>query len=399
MYNFLSKLVLFKLFFLLTFSNYAYSYGGPSVNDRNVRPVYTPKFQKGYNKKLPGKINLNNSGSKNSGYTKSTFSYSFKDVIKNGDNLGVKQIHTAGNGTNYYEINNKTPLNNGAEIFFRTGRFRYDLDHYSLSLGLEGHSNFFDIDYIMPLFENKKSKTKYGIGYYRGNFRVDKNRGGEKEEDTMVHKVNFMLKSSIEDSIFQKAKTNLRVIFSYGKVQLADDATNLSPSNDSAQVNGYFAKINPAFARREKINDKTSLILKFKGQHALNNLEGSEEFSLGGFYNVRTYPNNQGSGDSGYISTIEIERSIIKGMNIGLLYDYGKIWENHNSYSGNSNYSYDLSNGGAYINWKNFYRGFNLKAMYIDRLGARNPGERSDATDFDRSYHPQKFLFSLTKSF
>ena len=67
MYNFLSKLVLFKLFFLLTFSNYAYSYGGPSVNDRNVRPVYTPKFQKGSYKKLPGKINLNNSGSKNSG--------------------------------------------------------------------------------------------------------------------------------------------------------------------------------------------------------------------------------------------------------------------------------------------------------------------------------------------
>ena len=399
MKSYLTKFILLKLFLFLVFINYAHSYGGPSVNDRNVRPVYTPKFSKSGYKKLPGKINLNNSGSKNSGYTKSTISYSFNDVLKDGDYFGVKQIHTAGNGTNYYEINNKTPLDDGAKISFRTGRLRYDLDHYSLSLGLEGHSNFFDIDYIKPLFRNENLKTEYSIGYYRGNFRVDKNRGGEKEEDSMVHKVNFMLKSSLEDNIFHKAKTNLRIIFAYGKVQLADDATQLSPSNDDAQVNGYFAKINPAFSRREKINDKTSLILKFKGQHALNNLEGSEEFSLGGFYNVRTYPNNQASGDSGYISTLEVERVISKGVKIGLLYDYGKIWENHSSYSGNDNYSYDLSSGGAYINWRNIYKGFSLKAMYIDRLGARNPGARSDGTDFDRSQHPQKILLSLTKNF
>ena len=389
------KLLLFCLFFPI----FSFGYGGPTVNDRNVIPVYTPSFEKPNFNKAPGKLNINNSGSKNSGYTKSTLSYSFKDFLKPGDTFGLKQIHTGGNGTNYYEINNKTPLENGATVYFRTGRLRYDLDHYALSLGLEGHSNFIDVDYIKPILSEKNKSVKVGIGYFRSNFRVDKDRGGYKEEDTTIDKINFSLHSSTSDNLFKKAKTNFRVIYSIGRVNLADDALELSPTNDPAGVNGYFAKINPAFARREQITDGLDLILKFKGQYAFKNLEGTEEFTLGGFYNVRSYPNNEAGGDTGYITTLELEKKINQKIKVGLLYDYGKILENKKSYDGNNNYSYHLSTAGLYADIEDIIPGYNLKIMYIDRLRSNNPGARADETDYDRSYHPKKFLMNLTKEF
>ncbi|MEK9959752.1 MAG: hypothetical protein VW541_05000, partial [Pelagibacteraceae bacterium] len=82
-------LIIIKLlFFCLFFPIFSLGYGGPTVNDRNVIPVYTPSFDKPNFNKTPGKLNINNSGSKNSGYIKSTLNYSFNDVLKPGDTFG-----------------------------------------------------------------------------------------------------------------------------------------------------------------------------------------------------------------------------------------------------------------------------------------------------------------------
>ncbi len=366
-----------------------------AIDSNKVRLLITLKATKKNN----GNFTLNNSGSKNSGYLKGTGSYNFNNYLGHGETIGLKQVHTESNGTNYYEINSSKPFDtDGSKLKFRAARMRYKLDHYFEGRGYEGWSNFVDLNYEKPFIYEDKFNLNLGAGLWRSQFRVDERSGGLKGESTVIHKINFSAEGNVKDNLFKEATTNFRVVYGIGKVQLADDA-DFSPTNDEAGVRGYFSKINPAFARREKITENTDLIFKMKGQYAFQNLEGSEEFTLGGFFNVRSYPNNQAGGDSGYISTLELERTITKDLKVSMLYDYGRIWINHKRYSGSAgNNNYNLQNGGLILDW-NFLPGTNMKIMYIDRLGTINEGRRADGTDFDRSYHPQKFLFSISRNF
>lgn len=58
-------------------------------------------------------------------------------------------------------------------------------------------------------------------------------------------------------------------------------------------------------------------------------LDAAEEFSLGGLYNVRVYPNSEGGGadnaDSGFVINFELERILAKNVKAFAFYDFGKI--------------------------------------------------------------------------
>lgn len=484
------------LCFAIVYQNFAYSYGGPTVNDRNVIPVYTPKFYKPNLLKIPkdldlktailnnviikkegvtisetiinayawrtlskGKIidekelrqnikNINsisgirasafiqknqnnsfdiiielkntdpdkasirvdNSGSKTTHYVKATSALSYNNTFGLGETLGLKQVHTMANGTNYYEANGKFFLNDdGSSLAFRGATMRYNHGDYAraTSGGMEGSSNFWDINYLKPILYEETIGVKIGLGFFRSAFHVFKNSGATEEEDTVNHRLDLSLHLNSEDNLFNKAVTNTRIILSKGKTSLSNNATDLSKSNDEAGVDGYYTKINPAFSRREKIDDKNDLIIKFKGQYAFKNLEGSEEFSLGGTYNVRSYPNNESSGDSGFIFTTELEHKLRKDLTASLVFDYGKIRSVMDPYSGwqptfynNQKNEYSLKSWGVVADWE-LIPGSIIKAQLINRIGSNNQRTTTNSVgaDYDRTKHETKFLLSFTQNF
>ena len=492
------KKLLLILSFFLTFLDKTplYSYGGPTVNDRNVVPVFTPKFYKPNLLKIPKEVNLknlvlrdiiikkegvkisenlvnsyawrklskgkivdenelkqnlkninsisgiravgfvkknsdnsfnliielkntdpdkasirvDNSGSKTTHYVKTTSAFSYSNAFELGETIGFKQVHTMANGTNYYELNSKFFLSDdGTSLLLRGATMRYDHGDYAraTSGGLEGNSNFWDINILKPVLYEENIGAKLGLGFYRGGFHVFKNSGAIEEEDTVNHRLDLSLHLNIQDSIFNKAVTNARIIVSKGKTSLSNTATDLSKTNDDAGVAGYFTKINPAFSRREKIDDKNDLLIKFKGQYAFKNLEGSEEFSLGGTYNVRSYPNNESSGDSGFIFTTELEHKLRKDLTTSLVFDYGKIRTVMDPYSGwqpfaynNQKNEYSLKSWGLVADW-NIIPGSTIKAQLINRIGSNNQRTNSNSigADYDRTKHETKFLLSFTQSF
>ena len=314
------------------------------------------------------------------------------------------------NGTNYYELNNQFFLgDDGSSIAFRAATMRYDHGDYAraTSNGLEGNSNFFDINYLKPVLYEENSEAKLGVGFYRGGFHVYKNSGATEEEDTVNQRLDLAAHFNFSDSIFNKAVTNARIIISKGKTDLSNTGTALSKSIDEAGVEGYFTKINPAFSRREKIDDKNDLIIKFKGQYAFNNLEGAEEFSLGGTYNVRSYPNNESGGDSGFIFTTELEHQLRKNLTTSLVFDYGKIRTVMDPYSGwqqtfydSQKNEYSLKSWGIVADWT-VIPGSIIKVQLIDRIGSNNQRTNTNSigSDYDRTKHETKFLLSFTQNF
>jgi len=497
----MNKITALFVALLYTFiSTSAFSYGGPTVNDRNVQPLYGPKLAKKKFIKVPSDINIeksilgtiiinqkdiqisqqliknivwrkaeqgkginlveleqnvknlnsingirasavlkknknnivdliinlnktdpskarvrvDNSGSRTSGFVKSTSTLSYDNFFNMGESFGLKQVHTAANGTNYYEINNKMPVGiEGSSLAFRVAKMRYDLGEYAthpVQRGLEGGSSFIDVNFDKPLIYGDNLNLNLGLGLFRGSFQEYKNMGAQTEKDARIQRGDLSLDLSFRDNLFKQSATNARIIFSHGKNIYSDSGVEYSPANDQEGSNGKFSKINPAFSRIEKINDKTNLLLKFKGQYAFDNLDGTEEFSLGGTYNVRGYPNNEGSGDTGYITTLELQRSIQKNLMVSLLFDYGKIWT-HKDLEAATNggawtpfgYSslipvYDIMSGGIAVDWK-IIPGSTLKMQVIDHLGISNRGKRDDGQDFDRTTYKTKLLLSFTQNF
>jgi len=238
----MNKITALFVALLYTFiSTSAFSYGGPTVNDRNVQPLYGPKLAKKKFIKVPSDINIeksilgtiiinqkdiqisqqliknivwrkaeqgkginlveleqnvknlnsingirasavlkknknnivdliinlnktdpskarvrvDNSGSRTSGFVKSTSTLSYDNFFNMGESFGLKQVHTAANGTNYYEINNKVPVGiEGSSLAFRAAKMRYDLGAYAthpVQRGLEGGSSFIDVNFDKPL--------------------------------------------------------------------------------------------------------------------------------------------------------------------------------------------------------------------------------------------------------
>lgn len=84
-----------------------------------------------------------------------------------------------------------------------------------------------------------------------------------------------------------------------------------------------------SLSRLQRLTASTSLSLKVTHSQAFDNLDSSEDFSLGGISGVRAYPANEATGDQGTLAAIELNQRLTSHLNLFAFYDYGRIKINH----------------------------------------------------------------------
>ena len=90
-------------------------------------------------------------------------------------------------------------------------------------------------------------------------------------------------------------------------------------------ANGVFARLDYTLNRLQRLSDRNALSLALSGQFASKNLNSSEQFSLGGVYGVRAYPQGEGAGDVGCLVNIELRHAFSERFQGLAFYDAGKI--------------------------------------------------------------------------
>lgn len=151
---------------------------------------------------------------------------------------------------------------------------------------------------------------------------------------------------------------------------LSMDDVSLLTDKLSAQTNGSFSRLDYRLNRLQRLSDSYSLALALSGQFANKNLNSSEQFSLGGAYGVRAYPQGEAYGDEGRLVTVEMRHDFTQRLQGVMFFDAGSVTINHDPYLAGSNTRF-LSGGGVGVNAK--IVGIDIKAYLAVRGSGGQP--------------------------
>jgi len=405
-------ILLFLFLSQINSSLYAGIGSGPAIHDRNVIPLPRPTTEPKENtavkplNPINGILRIDDSGSRSTGFTKGLIGISFNDFLKQGETFTIREIHTSGNGSDYLELGAKFPVGlEGSTLAFRAGAINYDVGQQNASLDASGNSDFMDVNFIKPIFKSKDLNLDFGISGIRASYIENRGGGsspGHPATDKVDQRLDLSLYFNFYDKLFNQSGTTGKLVFSHGDV----DAAHIV--DDIGGPSGSFSKIVAQFNRLEKITEQDNLYIRFKGQYALTALDAAEEFSLGGLYNVRVYPNSEGGGpdnaDSGFVINFELERMLNKNLKAFAFYDFGKIqiYDDPTGQFPKGGFKvykneYNLKDAGLGMEWE-VMSNTKVNMLWAHKLG-NNHGRRTDGTNFDRTNTTDMLRFGFTQQF
>jgi hemolysin activation/secretion protein len=174
---------------------------------------------------------------------------------------------------------------------------------------------------------------------------------------------------------------------------LSTDPVSLLIDELTVQANGVFTRFDYNLKRLQRLSDNNSLMLSLSGQLTNKNLYSSEQFSLGGAYGVRAYPQGEGTGDQGYLATIELRHTFTQKFQFTVFYDAGSVMilRNPPTYPTDPN-TRSISGGGVGVNAS--VAGVQIKSDLAVRVRGGQP--TSEPTTMNRMV---RLWVELTKQF
>ena len=341
-----------------------------------------------------------NTGSRASGYNKNTASVNLSNPFGIGEQFNFQNVKSQ--GTDYFSINNSYPIGyEGSRISFKGAKMRYKLRAPYSSTSPTGFSTEFSSAITTPFIQSTKFNLGSTLTVSKNKYVNDTNTGNNSKKH--LEKLSLSLNADHRDTFLGGGINFGNVEFSIGELNLRDNISNYNTDQSSTKNNGNSRVASLNLNRLQKIDDSHFLTLKLKGQYSADNLDGAEQFSLGGSNGIRAYPNNEGAGAMGYLTTIELKRLLGKNIEASLFYDYGRImlykflWANWNSANTSLSNNYSLEGYGLSLDWT-VMENVKLNVLHARKSGD-NQGRDANRNDSDGLSKDSRTLFSLNLNF
>jgi hemolysin activation/secretion protein len=234
-------------------------------------------------------------------------------------------------------------------------------------LEISGVSNSFNFGFSYPLIKTKSNKLDIA-GTYSYKDSTDKDNY-QPNREKRVDSISLSISNSKQTSFFQQGGMSISSLtFTSGKIDVNEYAKSL----DVLDSIGSYSKLGASLTQIQSLTDNLMLIASLSGQIALDrNLDGGEDFSVGGSSGVKAYSSSELSGDSGYLSSLEFSYSLPIVFDISntlsLFIDYAKVWDNKNSVDNIKPQSRQLSDIG--IGYSFLYDNLSIKTTYARGIG------------------------------
>ena len=355
-----------------------------------------------------GNTLVDNNGSRSSGYNKITNTINIDGLFNMGDRLAFTNVlsgdhHVKDNHeeSNYYAVSSTMPVGyNGMLATLRVSKMEYKLSAPFDSTKPSGYSSEYNLSLNRPLIvsPNFNLNTSFSLG--NNKYVNDLGTGNNSDKDVL--KSIFNLGFDSRDRRLGGGINYGSFALSLAKNDLTDNLSNYETDQSTSDNNGRNFKGTLNLNRMQKLTDKTNLLVKFNGQLAADNLDGADQFSLGGPNAVRAYPSSEAAGDAGFVASLELKRNLFKNLESTLFYDYGKIklhkslWNDWNSTNKLKN-NYHLQGYGVSVGIP-IFQNFSINATHAKKIGT-NSGRDTSGNDVDGFSWKDRSLISINGKF
>ncbi len=311
-------------------------------------------------KAYDGYILADNQGSRYTGKNRVMAGMNFNSPLKIGDKLTLGGL-----------VSNGADLKNGRVAYFvplmpngLSGEISYSKTTYSLveeykNLDAKGDSTTIDATFIYPIIRTSLENLYASLSVVQKDLKDEVQSTNDiTKKDTK----SFNLGLSYDKNYFVfglNSNSQMKLNYTYGNLSFDDSAKELADTN-GANTNGNYSKINLELGHTIALNQELSLESSLKMQYALGdkNLDGSEDFSIGGSNGVKVYPDGELSAENGYLFNIEAKYKLPNidafSSQVGVFYDRGKAFMANNTVGFESNSLQDIGVG-YYANYKDFF--------------------------------------------
>lgn len=345
-------------------------------------------------------LSVSNQGSRATGEMQTVLSGSWYNPTGHFDAAAVQFTRTKGSrfwSGDYSLAAGYSGLRLGANL--STLEYRVTQDTLEAS-GSKGEADTFGVNAYYPFY--RRNEFSLGLsGNLTRKMLKDYTIAGEVgDRDITVFSVN--LNGSRQDDLGEGGVTSFGLGLTYGDSDQHNASAALQDAN-SRDAFGTFSKINYSLGRQQQLAPLWVLDVSLSGQHAFDNLDSSERFSLGGANGVRAYPTGEGGGDEGSLLSLNLNRQLSDALYGTLFVDSGYVRNNHETWAGwnaadpGQKNSYVLSGFGAAINWS-FQNEVSVSATLAAPIG-NNPGRDANDNDSDGRSQNVRGWISLVAQF
>ena len=288
-----------------------------------------------------GRVDVSNYGAANTGPAQAVASLSLNNPSGFGDQVTLDAIGSE--GSIYGQLRYGMPVGYGGwRVSAGVSALDYKtLSSYSSTIS-QGTAQTYGIYSNYALERTARSNKNITINFENKNYN-NLTSGTE----TSNYQINNLSAGINGANFLDQTYVNWGVTATLGS--LAINNTNQA-NNDSqgAATKGAFGKIGFNGSVTQPLPLKrTNLIASIYGQLANKNLNSAEQLYLGGPYGVRAYPVAQGGGSQGAVASLELNHTLIQGLQVSAFFDAGIIQQYVNTYTNwqgqtNANNSYAL---------------------------------------------------------
>ena len=346
---------------------------------------------------VSGSLDGDNYGSLSSGEYRGALALSLNNAFGYGDQLSMRGQTSI--KTNYGRLAFNMPVGvAGSRLSLSSSYLHYDLGD---DLQSKGDAVTVGGSFSYPILRRQAFNLSGQLGY---DFRWLYNEARTiPVSEKRLHSGNIGLSADASDRLLGGGYNSLSLGFSGGNVDLSAVQTDEAQDKAGPKRGGLFSKLTFNASRTQTIaENKTSLSLSINGQYALNNLDSSEQFGLGGVYGVRAYASGEANGDTGLVASAELRQMLLRTVQAGFFYDFGWIRLNANPWNGwnagmDKPNEYTLDGVGMGLTWTPASWCM-MKGMVATRI-SNNPAPDPAGKDADGTKREPRFWFQASISF
>ena len=329
---------------------------------------------------LTGTVLGDNFGNRYTGVLRGGSLFQLNDPLKIGDQASLNLTGSEGMGTGWLEYS--LPLGtSGLRAHVSYAYLWYELKEEYETLDADGTARDFQAGISYPFIRSRKNNIFVSLNYEYRN--LTDSAYDTDYSSKSIHNGRFLIHGDHYDTFFDGGITAWYASAAFGHMdeKIAD--------LDISGTEGDYTCFKVSLSRLQQIAKRLTVQLSWLAQFSPDNLDSSEQFSLGGPYGVRAYPVNEGLGDTGHLFNAGLNYALSIPANYGeikagLFYDAGYITlHNHpwtNSITTVTGYNhYWLQGAGINIEY-NYNDRLKIHACWAHTLG-KNDGRSINGKD------------------